>query len=103
MPLPLPPEAAGLLFSRLASTFSVEEDGGPAQRGIMDLRNTGTRRRGAAAPSLLLLLPTLPFLLPTLPPPPADDGFNDDGRGGCQRGCTGMINGFFPCLILWKR
>jgi hypothetical protein len=96
----MPLTAARPLFSRLA-LFSVE-DGGPAQRGIMDLRDIGTRRRAS-----LLLLPTLPLLLP--PPPAAVDGFEDDGRGGgfacaparvCRRGLTGMVGGVFPCDLM---
>ena len=73
------------LAARLArlALFSVEEEeeegGGPAQRGIMDLRDIGTHRRNAAPePS-----PLPPPLLPTVPPPPlllADD----------DRGLTGM-------------
>jgi hypothetical protein len=98
MPLP----TARPLFSRLA-LFSVEEEedeGGPPQRGIMDLRDMGTRRRGAALEPSLLLLPTLPLLLTT--PPAADDSLDDGGRGGgfacapasvCRRGLTGMVAG----------
>ena len=92
-------------LARLA-LFSVKEEegeGGPAQRGIMDLRDIGTRRRNAAPEPSLLPLPTLPLLLlPTVPPPPlllADDGLDDGGRGGgfacalarvCRRGLRGM-------------
>lgn len=74
-------------LARLA-LFSVkeeeEEEGGPAQRGIMDLRDIGTRRRNAAPEPSLLPLPTPTLLLlRTVPPPPlllADD----------DRGLTGM-------------
>ena len=128
MPLPLPPPpTARPLFSRLASADVDPEGGGrrdddvggPAHRGIMDLRDIGTRRRGAAAaaeePSLLLPppLPTLELLLATPPrlllllllPLLADDGLDDGGGGGggfacapaparvCRRGLTGMVDG----------
>ena len=90
-------DGARLLFSRLTLLSVVDV----AHRGIMDLRDIGTRRRAADA---RLSLTTLPLLLP--PPPPllaADDGLLllfDGGRGGgafdpaparvCLRGLTGM-------------
>jgi hypothetical protein len=80
-----------------------EEEGGPAQRGIMDLCDIGTHRRNAAPEPSLLSLPTPTLLLlPTVPPPPlllADDDLDDGGKGGgfacaparvCRRGLTGM-------------
>ena len=115
---PPPPPTARPLFSRLASADVDPEDGGrdddagPAHRGIMDLRDIGTRRRGAAAaaeePSLLPPpLPTLELLLATprllLLLLLADDDLDDGGGGGggfacaparvCRRGLTGMVDG----------
>ena len=75
----------------------------PAQRGIMDLRDIGTRQCNAAPEPSLLPLPTpMPPLPPTVPLPPlllGDDDLDDGGRGGgfacaparvCRRGLTGM-------------
>lgn len=93
-------DGARLLFSRLTLLSDVVVV--VAHRGIMDLRDIGTRFRDADA---RLSLSTLPLLLP---PPPlllaADDGLLllfEGGRGGgafdpaparvCRRGLTGMV------------